>query len=70
LQKAKRDLPEHETRAFGLSNVLMLLNGLLKYRYPDLSNRMLDETERTTHGLEEHTLLTPARPAAVRASRL
>ncbi len=70
LQKAKRDLPENETRVFGLSNVLMLLNGLLKYRYPDFSNQMLDETERMTHGLKEHTFLIPAKLAAVRAHRL
>jgi len=70
LQKAKRDLPENETRVFGLSNVLMLLNGLLKYRYPDFSNQMLDETERMTHGLKEHTFLIPAKLAAIRARRL
>ena len=28
LEKAKRDLPENEQKVFGLSNVLMLLNGL------------------------------------------
>lgn len=70
LHKAKRDLPENETRVFGLSNVLMLLNGLLKYRYPDFSNHMLDETERMIHGLKEHTFLIPAKLAAVRARRL
>jgi hypothetical protein len=70
LQKAKRDLPENENRVFGLSNVLMLLNGLLKYRYPDFSNEMLDEIERMTHGLKEHPFLIPAKLAAIRASRL
>jgi hypothetical protein len=70
LQKAKRDLPENDTRNFGLSNVLMLLNGLLKFRYPDFTNEMLDEIERMTHGLKEHAFLIPAKIAAVRASRL
>jgi hypothetical protein len=70
LQKARRDLPENETRFYGLSNVLMLLNGLLRYRYPDFSNQMLDEIERMTHGLNEHLFLIPARLAAIRASRL
>ena len=70
LQKTKRDLPEHETKVFGLSNVLMLLNGLLKYRYPDFSDQMLDETERMTHGLKEHTFLISAKLAAIRARRL
>jgi hypothetical protein len=70
LRKAKRDLPENETRFFGLSNVLMLLNGLLKFRYPDFSNEMLDDIERMIHGLSEHAFLIPARLAAIRASRL
>lgn len=70
LEKAKRDLPENETRVFGLSNVLMLLNGLLKYQYPDFSDQMLDETERMTHGLKEHVFLIPAKLAAIRARRL
>ncbi len=43
LQRAKRDLPEKEARFFGLSNVLMLLNGLLKYRHPEFNDQMLDE---------------------------
>jgi hypothetical protein len=36
LEKAKRDLPENEQKVFGLSNVLMLLNGLLKFRHPEI----------------------------------
>lgn len=70
LEKAKRDLPENESRFFGLSNVLMLINGLLRYRYPDFDNSTLDEVERLTHGLKEHTFLIPAKIAAVRAARL
>jgi len=70
LRKAKRDLPDGEARVFGLSNVLMLLNGLLKYRHPDFTNEMLDEIERTVHGLKEHPFLIPAKIAAIRASRL
>jgi len=70
LRKAKRDLPSGESRVFGLSNVLMLLNGLLKYRYPDFSNEMLDEVERLTHGLGEHPFMIPAKIAAIRALRL
>ena len=64
LEKAKRALPQNETRVFGLSNVLMLLNGLLKYRYPDFTNDMLDDIERMTHGsLTEHTFMIPAKQA-------
>jgi hypothetical protein len=70
LQKARRDLPAGEGRVFGLSNVLMLLNGLLKYRHPDFTNEMLDETERLTHGLNEHTFMIPGKIAAIRAGRL
>lgn len=70
LRKARRDLPEGETRFFGLSNVLMLLNGLLRFRHPDFSNEMLEDIERMIHGLTEHTFLIPAKIAAIRASRL
>jgi hypothetical protein len=69
LRKA-RHLPQGETRVFGLSNVLMLLNGLLKFLYPDFSNDSIDEIERLTHGLTEHIFLIPAKIAAIRASRL
>lgn len=70
LQKARRDLPAGESKVYGLSNVLMLLNGLLKYRHPDFTNDMLDEIERMIHGLEEHPFLIPAKIAAIRANRL
>ena len=70
LEKAKRDLPTGESRVFGLSNVLMLLNGLLKYRHPDFTNRMLDDIERLIHGLDEQAFMIPAKIAAIRASRL
>jgi hypothetical protein len=70
LRKAKDALPENETRVFGLSNVLMMLNGLLRYRYPDFSGEMLDEVERMTHGLKEHVFRIPAKIAAIRTGRL
>ena len=70
LQKARRDLPPGESKVFGLSNVLVLLNGLLKYRHPDFTNDMLDEIERMIHGLEEHPFLIPDKIAAIRANRL
>lgn len=70
LQKAKRDLPVGEEKVFGLSNVLMLLNGLLRYRHPDFTNQMLDEIERLTHGLNEYAFMIPGKIAAIRASRL
>lgn len=70
LQKARRDLPVGETRVFGLSNVLMLLNGLLKYLHPQFTNQMLDEIERMTHGLDEHPFRIHEKIAAIRAERL
>jgi len=70
LSKAKTSLPEKEDRVFGLSNVLMLLNGLLRYRYQDISDAMLDEIEGFVHGLNEHLFLIPAKLATIRAGRL
>jgi hypothetical protein len=70
LRKAKWALPENEQRVFGLSNLLMLLNGLLRYRHPDFTNEMLDEIERMLNGLKEHPFLIPAKIAAIRAHRL
>lgn len=70
LQKAKRDLPAGEQKAFGLSNVLMLLNGMLKYRHPDFTSEMLDEIERLIHNLDEHPFLIPQKLSAIRTSRL
>jgi len=70
LQKAKRELPDGEAKVFGLSNILMLLNGLLKYRYPEFTNDMLDAIERFIHGLTEHPFLIPAKIATIRAGRL
>src|SRR5262249_24410051 len=70
LRKARQALPTGETRVFGLSNVIFLINGLLKYRYPDFTNAMLDDIERLTHGLGEPPFMIPAKLAAIRASRL
>lgn len=70
LEKAKRDLPVGEIKGFGLSNVLMLFNGLLRYRHNDFTSPMLDEIERFAHGLGEHTFLIPEKTAAIRAMRL
>lgn len=70
LSKAKVDLPTGESKVFGLGNVLMLLNGLLKYRHPDFTNAMLDDIERMLHGLDEYQFRIPSKIAAIRASRL
>jgi hypothetical protein len=70
LEKTRRALPTGENSVFGLSNALMLINGLLKYRHPEFTNQMLDDIERMIDGLDEHTFLIPAKLAAIRAERL
>jgi hypothetical protein len=70
LKMARAKLPEGEMKAFGLSNTLMLLNGLLRYRYPDFPNEMLDEIERFLNGMNEHSFQIPEKIAAIRAMRL
>jgi len=70
LEKARTNLPQGEIGVFGLSNVLMLLNGLLRYRHPDFTNEMLDEIERFLDGLNEHSFQIPEKLAAIRTARL
>lgn len=70
LEKARRDFPEGEAKFFGLSNVLMLFNGLLRYQHTDFTSSMLDEIERFAHGLKEHAFLIPEKIAAIQATRL
>lgn len=70
LGAAKEALPQGEIKAFGLSNVLMLLNGSLRYRHPDFTAEMLDQVEGFVHGLSEHTFLIQEKIAAIRTARL
>jgi hypothetical protein len=70
LENAKSKLPQGDISTFGLSNVLMLLNGLLRYRYADFTNEMLDEIERFLDGLNEHSFQIPEKLAAIRTARL
>jgi hypothetical protein len=70
LQKAKANLPQGEISVFGLSNVLMLINGMLRYRHPEFTSEMLDEIERFLDGLNEHSFQIPEKIAAIRTARL
>jgi hypothetical protein len=70
LRKARHALPTGDDKLYGLSNVLMLLNGLLKYSHPDFANEMLDEIERMFRDLNKHPFLIPQKIAAIRAGRL
>jgi hypothetical protein len=70
LEKAKSNLPQGEISVFGLSNVLMLLNGLLRYRHRDFTNEMVDDVERFLDGLNEYAFQIPEKLAAIRTARL
>ncbi len=70
LEKAKANLHHGEIKVFGLSNALMLLNGLLRYRHPDFTDEMLDDIERFLVGLKEHPFQIPEKLAAIRTARL
>lgn len=71
LSKAYTTLPENDIKSFGLSNVLLMFNGLLKYRHPDFTTEMLEWIENLVHQLkEEHTFQITEKIAAVRAYRL
>jgi len=70
LRRTKQELPAGDNKTYGLSNVLMLLNGLLKYRHPEFSAEMLDEVERLIDALDEHPFLIPERLSTIRAKRL
>ncbi len=70
LVKAREALPVGEQKAFGLSNVLLMMNGLLRYRHVDFTPAMLDTVERFIHGMKEHPFMIPEKIAAIRAARL
>jgi len=70
LERAKANLPQGEIKVFGLSNALMLLNGLLRCRHPDFTNEMLDDIERFLVGLKEHPFQIPEKLVAIRTARL
>jgi len=70
LETAKFGLQENDMKTHGLSNVLMMFNGLLRYRHPDFTLPMLDTLERFLKGSDEHPFGIPAKIAAVRARRL
>jgi hypothetical protein len=67
---AKAHLPQGEIKAFGISNTLMMFNGLLRYRHTDFTNEMLDDLEKFLIGLNEHPFQIPEKIAAIRTLRL
>jgi hypothetical protein len=70
LEAAKFGLQENDMRTHGLSNALMMFNGLLRYRHPDFSPEMLDTLERFLQGSDEHAFRIAQKIAAIRARRL
>lgn len=70
LEAAKFGLLENEQKDFGLSNVLMMLNGLLCYRHLNFTSDMLDKIEHFVHGTQEYSFRIPQKIAAIRALRL
>jgi hypothetical protein len=70
LEAAKFGLQENDMKTYGLSNVLMMFNGLLRYRHPDFSDQMLDMLERFLQGSDEHSFRIPQKIAAIRSRRL
>lgn len=70
LENAKSKLPQGEISVFGLSNVLMLINGMLRYKHLDFTNEMLDEIERFLDGLNEYSFQISEKLVAIRTARL
>ncbi len=63
-------LPEEDMSNFGLSNTLMMFNGMLRYRHPDFTGDMLDALDRFIQGSNEHCFRIPQKIAAIRSKRL
>jgi len=57
-------------KQFSFSNILLLCNGLLKYRHPDFPNQTHDLIERAREAPSEHPFKIPEKIAAIRTSRL
>lgn len=70
LEAALFGLPEEDMSNFGLSNTLMMFNGMLRYRYPDFTDDMLDALERFIQGSNEYCFHVPQKIAAIRSKRL
>ena len=70
LEAAMFGLPEDDRKDFGLSNALMMLNGMLRYRHDDFTPDMLDTIERFLQGSQEHSFRIQQKIAAIRAQRL
>jgi hypothetical protein len=70
MEKAKASLPQGEIKVFGLSNVLMFLDRLLRYCERDFTDEALDDIEQFVSGLNEHPFQIPEKIASIRTARL
>lgn len=68
LGKAKNDLQGDSV--YGFSDMLKLLDGLLRFRHSAFSPETLDYIELVIHDVDEHTFRITERMAAIRAYRL
>jgi hypothetical protein len=65
LTRAKESLKGDS--AYGFSDLLRLLDGFLKYEYPNFTSEHLDVIEKFIEGLDDHTFRIPERVRAIRA---
>ena len=70
LTQVKNSLPQGETQEHGFSNVLMLLNGLLRNHHPAFTNEMLDFIEQFIQDLNEYKFSISEKISAIRLLRL
>lgn len=68
LIKAKADLLGD--KQYGFSDMLRIIDGLLRFEHSSFTDELLDDIERTLHGIEEQPFRIPQRIAAIRAHRL
>jgi hypothetical protein len=67
LEKAKEDLQRDSE--YGFSDLLRLLDGLLKFKHPEFDDTLLDKIEKFIQGIDEHTFRIQERLVAIRADR-
>jgi hypothetical protein len=70
LSTAAPKLPREDMRDFGLSNILYMLNGLLRYIHPDFSEADLDCIEKLVDRVGPESFHIRQKIAAIRAWRV
>jgi len=70
LDAAMFGLPEDGKRSFGMSNVLMLLNAMLRFQHLQFTDDELDTVECFMQSCGEYSFRIPQKIAAVRACRI